>query len=189
MTDPIKRAVELTDSGRFADALIAIERVALPQAQRISADVLTVRLLERTGRHDASRALAVRLLRGKSLTAGQRSSCELALGQIDWENNDTDAAIAHLQRAMALSIDANDPQQTSWTQLWLWLFLAEESGTDAASSTLASLRANVAAHPDPQLLAAIHIFIAINEGKRGFLRSAERHNRIAREMMLQGPNK
>jgi transcriptional regulator with PAS, ATPase and Fis domain/tetratricopeptide (TPR) repeat protein len=189
MVEPIQRAIELTNSGRFADALDVVERVVLPQAQRISADVLTVRLLERTGQHEASRALAVRLLRSKQLTAGQRSSCELALGQIDWESNDTAAAVAHLQRAMALSADAHDPQQSSWTQLWLWLFLAEQSGTDAASSTLEALRSNAASHPDPQILAAIHIFVAINEGKRGFLHSAERHNRIGRELILKAPNK
>jgi DNA-binding NtrC family response regulator/tetratricopeptide (TPR) repeat protein len=189
MAEPIGVATELASSGRFADALAAIESTVVPQGQRIPADVLTVRLLERTGRHEASRALADRLLRSRRLAAGQQSSCELALGQIDWENNDADAAVDHLQRAVALSIDARDLEQASWTQLWLWLFLAERCGTDAASPSLETLRSNAAAHPDPQLLAAIHLFVAINEGKRGFLQSAQRHNRIGRELVQNVPNK
>ncbi len=189
MLEPVDFAIRLTTAGRFAEALHTIETASLRQEKRTVADVLMIQLLERTGRHDASRALTERLLRSKALTKRHRSVCELVLGRIDWERNGTEAAIAHLQRAVALAIDANDPEQTCWAQLWLWAFLSERSGVDAASATFSTLRANAAAHPEVQLLAALHIFVAISEGKRGCLRSAERHNRIGRELVQSAPNK
>ena len=74
---------DLARAGRFGAALTTLERLAVTPNIRLSVDVLHAELLERTGRHSQSKAIAERLLKNQNLTLGYRSSCESVLALIE----------------------------------------------------------------------------------------------------------
>ena len=119
---------QLHSAGRFAEALSALARTNIDRRDRLAADVLNAELLERTGRFTQSRALAVLVLGTKDLTPGDRSTCELILARLEWENANADAEIVHLQRAITFASQAGDLERMCWSQLRLLLILSDRSG-------------------------------------------------------------
>src|SRR5262249_54810205 len=118
---------QLASEGRFIEALTALERISIARADRISADVLRVHLLERLGRCAEARALAEHLAQSKGLTSGDRSACELALGMIDWDEGRSEEAIVHHQRSVSMAEESRDPERLWWAQLRLWDVLSDRS--------------------------------------------------------------
>ena len=95
---------DLVRAGRFGAALTTLERLAVTPNIRLSVDVLHAELLERTGRHSQSKAIAERLLKSQNLTPGYRSSCESVLALIEADRDgETGKALKHMQRALLLA--------------------------------------------------------------------------------------
>src|SRR3989442_7906938 len=106
--DSMQSAKELSSRGRFADALKVLNSASVSRSDQTAANIVRAQLFERLGRHGQSRALLEQLLRSKTLTAGDRSSCEFVLSQIDWEDGNTDLSIERPQRASSLGAEASD---------------------------------------------------------------------------------
>ena len=122
---------QLAAAGRFTEALEALERGRFTSAERVTADVLRAELLERVGRYDQSRSQLSVLLKSKSLSTLDRSTCEFVFGRLEWELGHIESSILHLQRSSSLASRAGHSERACWSQLRLLLILADESGPDA----------------------------------------------------------
>lgn len=165
----------LSAKGLYAAALEALEALPLLKSRSAAGEVLRVSLLERTGQHAESEALAARLLRSRALTAAQRGTCEFALGLMLWERGRTDDAIGMFRRAVEHSRQANDSRSACWAELRLLVSLAGRSQGPDVAALLAQVRHHVTMLGEPTLSAALHIVMGELELKRGLPAVAGRH--------------
>lgn len=114
-------ASQLGQQGRFADALVELERAPADKAHKLATDVLRAQLLERTGRYAHSRSLLTTILATRDLSPADRSTCELVLARLEWDSAKIDAAETHLQRSIQNAKQAQDLQR-------LWLVSVAASG-------------------------------------------------------------
>jgi DNA-binding NtrC family response regulator len=181
-------AKELKRLGRFAEALGVLARSELAPAERQDADVLKADLLEQVGRYGQARALAHTLLRSKTLSPSQRSTCEFVLARIDREDGKLESSVARLHKSVALAVQGKDPVRACWSQLRLLLLLAEASGPETVPALLREIRSNIRKLGNPQLTAALHIFVGEMEAKRGLYRNAERHTKLGLQLLSHDPS-
>src|SRR6266850_6878245 len=186
--DSLAQAHELRKAGRFAEALRVCDSGPLAREDRQAADVLRVDLLEQVGRYGQARALAHTLLRSKTISLPQRSTCEFVLARLDREDGNLESAVARLRRSVELAVQGKDPERACWSQLRLLLVLAELSGPEAAAAILPEIRSNVRKLGIPQLTAAMHIFLGEMEAKRGLFKSGEWHTRLGLQILAQDPS-
>jgi DNA-binding NtrC family response regulator/tetratricopeptide (TPR) repeat protein len=183
-----RAVVDLIRAGRFLAALELLEE-APGGIPKVSADVLRAELLERTGQSERSRALVTRLLRVRELEPSERAVCEFVMGQLEWETGgDTEAAVVHVQRAVALADSAKDTQRACLFRLRLMVMVADRSGPLAIVPLLAQLRTDAVMLGDPIVSAALHVFVGETEAKQGLRRSAERHARLGQALLASHPN-
>src|SRR6266487_6640810 len=104
--DPLTTVVELKKSGRFLEALKALD--AIRAGNYTAATIVRLELLERLGRHDECHSLTEQTLKSKHLTTNQRATCEYVIGRILLERSDRQAAITRLQRAASLARQGGD---------------------------------------------------------------------------------
>jgi DNA-binding NtrC family response regulator/tetratricopeptide (TPR) repeat protein len=182
------QASELKRLGRFAEALGVLARSEVTPADRQDADVLKADLLEQVGRYAQARALAHTLLRSRTLSPSQRSTCEFVLARIDREDGKLESSIARLHRSVALAVQGKDPVRACWSQLRLLLLLAESSGPETVPAFLREIRSSIRKLGHPQLTAALHIFVGEMEAKRGLHRNAERHTRLGLQLLSHDPS-
>src|SRR5262245_28605780 len=162
--DSVARATELRGQGRFADALEALEESNVVQDRR-NIDVLKVDLLEQVGHHGQATLLAQALLRSKARSVVHRSACEFVLARTDREEGDLESSLARLQRSVSLAREGQDLERACWSQLRLLLQLAESAQAEAATALLSEIRSSSRKLGDPQVTAALHIFIGEIEAK------------------------
>jgi DNA-binding NtrC family response regulator len=186
--DALAQAHQLKKAGRFAEALRFCDTGNLAREDRQAVDVLRVDLLEQVGRYGQARALAQTLLRSKTISLTQRSSCEFVLARLDREDGDLESAVARLRRSVELAVQGKDLERACWSQLRLLLVLAELSGPEAAAAILPDVRSNVRKLGIPQLTAAMHIFLGEMEAKRGLVKSGDWHTRLGLQLLSPDPN-
>src|SRR5580693_295274 len=186
--ESLARASELKRLGRFAEALGVLARSEVAPADRQDADVLKADLLEQVGRYGQARALAHTLLRSRTLSPSQRSTCEFVLARIDREDGKLESSIVRLHRSVALAVQGKDPVRACWSQLRLLLLLAESSGPETVPAFLREIRSSIRKLGHPQLTAALHIFVGEMEAKRGLHRNAERHTRLGLQLLSHDPS-
>jgi tetratricopeptide (TPR) repeat protein len=179
---------KLVRNGRFFEALAAIKEPVSIRDSPTAVDVQRVALLERVGRYGESRQFAAKILRAKGLSDVDRNICEYTIGLIEWDEGNTDSAIEHVQRSVLLAKRADDLERLCWSQLRLWTMFANRSDIDTAAPILSELRANSIRLGDPCVLAALHVFVAEIEAKRGFTVSARTHTEIAVNLLSAEPN-
>jgi len=178
----------LVRNGRFIEALTSLTE-PMPSQKRLPAiDVQRVALLERVGRYGESRQLTAKLLRTTELSDVDRSICEYTIGLIEWDEGHTNSAIEHVQRSLLLAKRADNLERLCWSQLRLWMMFGNRSDIDAAAPILAELRANSIRLGDPSVLAAVHVFVAEIEAKRGLTISARSHTGIAVNLLASESN-
>jgi len=178
----------LKQLGRFADALRALEAASASTRGSTPNEVLYAELLERVGRYADAKRVAENLLKSRRLTPSERSACHLVVGRVDSTNGDVGASLANFQRAVTFAETAQDPERSFWAQLRLFVTLSEQSGPDAASAMLTTLRATAAKTGDASVLAALHLFVAQAEAKRGLVRPTVRHLALARPLVQMTDN-
>ena len=178
----------LARNGRFIEALAALKEPTSNRESPTGVDVQRLALLERVGRYGESRQLAAKLLRAKALSDVDRSICEYTIGLIEWDEGNTNGAIEHVQRSVLLAKRADNLERLCWSQLRLWTMFANRSDTDTAAPILSELRTNSIRLGDPRVLAALHVFVAEIEAKRGFTISARTHTGIAVNLLSTEPN-
>ena len=124
----------------------------------------------------------------KQLTDSQKAICEYVSAHLDLEYGDTQRAIARLQRATSLARDAHDLELLCKAQMKLLVVIADVSGPDAATPILSELRRNTANLGEPHTSAAVHVFVAEMEARRGVFQSAQRHLAIAHRLIADLSN-
>jgi DNA-binding NtrC family response regulator/tetratricopeptide (TPR) repeat protein len=186
--ESLGQASELRRLGRFAEALGFLARSEVAPADRQDRDVLKADLLEQVGRYAQARALAHTLLRSRTLSPAQRSTCEFVLARIDREDGKLESSVARLHRSVALAVQGKDPVRACWSQLRLLLLLAETSGPETVPALLREIRSSIRKLGNPQLTAALHIFVGEMEAKRGLYRNAERHTRLGLRLLSHDPS-
>ena len=92
------------------------------------------------------------------------------------------------QRAQSVAQRAHDSRQVCRIQLDMIANLSDLSGPESVAGALRECQTSVANLGHPHLKARLHIAIAQVEGKRGHLRQAEEHLRIAKGVLLAAPN-
>jgi DNA-binding NtrC family response regulator/tetratricopeptide (TPR) repeat protein len=172
----------------LAEALGLLAGSDVSHADRRDADVLRIDLLEQVGRYGQARAMAHTLLRSRTLSPSQRSTCEFVLARIDREDGKLASSVARLHKSVALAIQGKDPVRACWSQLRLLLLVAESSGPSTVPALLREVRSSIRKLGDPQLTAALHIFVGEMEAKRGLSRNAERHTRLGLQLLSSAPN-
>src|SRR5262249_15200631 len=175
----IADAKELARAGRFGEAFIALSETRVAAKDRAIASVLRCELLERVGRYDEARHEASELLRSRHLNSGERSGCCLVLARVESTAGRTDSSITWLQRAVSLAQQEHDHDRMCWAKLRLLTRVAEHSGFEAASVLLRDLRMSAMQTGDPAILAAVHLYVAQTEAKRGLLASPRKHVHLA----------
>ncbi len=177
----------LFQEGRFREALAQLgnsaDAFASPTAQ-----ILRAELLERLGKHSLSEAILQRLIRTKSLVPQDQSAAEHILGRISNEDGRIDAAITHFQRAVAIARKTDDLARACWSGFCLIVLVAERLGPEAAAPLVAQVRADVIKLGNPAVSAGLHVYVSGMEAKRGLLRSAERHLRLAQAILNTSTN-
>jgi tetratricopeptide (TPR) repeat protein len=183
-----EKAKQLSNAGRFLDALRCLEAEESGHSDRIETQILRAELLERLGRQSQSRTAVALSLRAKNLTASQRSACEYVTGRLDLEEGDVQSAVTHLQHAVTFAHEANEPERLCWAHFALLLVLTDISGPDATGPLIAEIRLNTTRLGDPQATAALHVFVGEMEFKRGLFQSALRHATLAISLLTASPN-
>jgi len=178
----------LTRAGRYGEALTALQASPREVPRDTDRDVLHAHLLERTGHYDKSRALAELLLSRTHTGKLHRSILETTLGVIRNDFGLGHLAIEHFQRAYSLAQSAGNLTQSCWTQLRLMLAIGDRIGPNAALPLLSQVRVNSQKLGDLHVSAALHIFLAEMEAKRGLLQNARRHVSLGLSLLAQEPN-
>jgi transcriptional regulator with PAS, ATPase and Fis domain/tetratricopeptide (TPR) repeat protein len=182
----LKPIATLKKQGRFLEALNALETIGPSPTAAVC--VQRAELLERLGRHDECRRLTEAAQKTKQLTASHRATCEYLTGHIDLEDGDTQRAVGRFQRAASLARGTDDLELLCRVQMKLLVVVADVSGPDAAAPILSDLRHSTTRLGDPHTTAALHVFVAEMEARRGLLHSAQKHLSIANGLMVDQPN-
>ena len=184
----LENVVRLTRLGRFGDALRALEEGRPTTPARTGSEVLRAGLLDQVGQSERARALATTLLKSKQLSTSQRSECEAILGRVLFDGGDTEAGLAHFQRAALIAQQAADLHALFGAKLSLLVILSDRSGPAAGTAVLADVRQIATKLGDPEITARLHLFVAQIEAKRGLLENAKRHMSLARRILETSPN-
>ena len=185
--DFLETARLLVRSGRFEEAIRALDGGSVPSNQKTDRQVLRCEILERLGRHLQARSLATGLLK-TLLSSSQHATCEYVIGKVCLEDGDTDQALSHLQKAASLASEVGDLQRLCWAQIALLLVIADRFGAEPALPLLAEARATATRSGDSQLMAALHVSAAKMDGRRGSIGNAARHARFAKALLVAAPN-
>ena len=178
-------AQALRQVGRFSEALRELD---LSREDSLESQILRAELLERVGRIGQARSLSSSLLGRQRLTPSHKSACEYVLGRGALEQGDTEKAIAHFQRSASFAAECKDLERLCRTQYLLMMIVSDRSGPDAVAPLLAEVRLSATRLGDPHTTAALHLHVGEMEGRRGMLRSAERHANLGLEILHTYPN-
>src|SRR4051794_12371272 len=158
-------AKRLARAGRYGDALQSIG-ITSSSSERTDLAALRAELLERVGDISAARTLAERLLT-RGVVAGDASLCHFVIARAQLMERHFDAAAASLQKSVTIAEAAGDLERAFSSRLRLLDVVAEHAGPDATVPLVAELRVAALKNAEPSVLAALHLFVAQAEAKRG----------------------
>jgi DNA-binding NtrC family response regulator/tetratricopeptide (TPR) repeat protein len=186
----MQKLTELTEKGQYRTALKLLQslgRTSSP-AEQASRDALLAELLQRTGKQEQAVRVAERTIALGSAYPLERARCHIVLGSVLRDRGATDEALEELRRAIELARSQNSVEVEAWGSLRMLLALTEGPGLDAATAYLPTVRRAVSRAGREQLLAALHLFVAQVEAKRGLVANAREHIRIGRSLVALQPN-
>jgi len=188
ITDTLDRATTLALEGRFSQALAILDENR--PGPSLSGPWIALRgeLLERVGRFTQSKVLLDEFLKAGRRSDSDRSSCEFTLGKISLNEGETELALAHFQRAVALASKANDLHRKCWANLWLLTLVSDRSGPDSAAPILSEIRKDAIQLGDAVVMSALHAFAAQMDAKRGLFKSALAQVRASSDLLAARPN-
>jgi len=177
-------------TGQFLRALTELRAstVGGPHEQPTARDTLLAELLQRTGDPRRAMAVAERVLARHDVPALERARCHIVVGSILRDRGATDEAIDQLRKAIDIAQAVKPTEEQCWAELRLLLTLAEGPGLDTATAYLPTVRRDVTRLGQPQMLAALHLFVAQIEAMRGLFSNAREHIRIGRSLLRNHQN-
>jgi DNA-binding NtrC family response regulator/tetratricopeptide (TPR) repeat protein len=185
----LETVTQLNEAGRFIEALKALNELSATSASGSAREVLRAELLERVGRFSQARIILQMLMKRQDLDSAERSSCELVLGKIEWEEGLTESAIEHLQRSVQLASEAGDLRRRCWPNMLLLVSLSDRSGPDAVAPILNELRNDATKLGEPLILAALHSYTGQMDAKQGLFASALWHVQRSQQILESAPNR
>src|SRR5262245_49662838 len=178
----IAAAQQLTSVGRFRAALEALP----PQEARRdspSVQLLRAELLALVGQCTSAQEIVERLRNQRILADRDKSHFEFVSWIVAMECGDIEEELQHLQKCIFYAERAGDLERTCWAQFELASRLADRSGPDAVETLVTSLRTNATKLGEPKITAALHVLVAVIDGKRGLLDPARQHTRLALRLL------
>ena len=182
-------AKELFRQGRFQEILdesranLEVTTEALPTVSRL----LLGEVFLRTGSPGSASRLASEVLAGGP-EHHEASQAQAILGLAAWENGLRQEALRRLRQSVRLARTAGDARLTALSLLFLFRFLSELGPSESAKAALKHARDGVSKAGDPHLVVLLHEFVSRAEAQNGDLVEADRHLRIAREVVTVHPN-
>src|SRR5262245_59168286 len=106
--------VALRRSGRYLDALRALDGLTNAELDEIGTKVLKADLLEMVGHPSQAHEIAERALKSPKLPLSDRARCLYTVSKVLFEEGRTDEALSHLQRAATLSQKSGNLELLCW---------------------------------------------------------------------------
>ena len=175
----------LVRQGRYWEALRLVKSREFRESPggREESLVLLAELLQRTGEAQRAAEVAQNLLTEPASRPTTRARAQVVLGSVCRDSGDLNAAIQNLDKAVTLAHDVGDLQTACWARLRQMLAVAEASGPDAAVGLLGDARRMVNRAGDRHITAALHVFVAEIETKRGLFDSVKKHIRTCDDLL------
>jgi tetratricopeptide (TPR) repeat protein len=124
----------------------------------------------------------------RGLAEVEKSHLEYVSSFIAVERGSTEDEVQHLQKSISCAERAGDLERVCWAQFTLASRLADRSGPDAVEALVRSLRANATKLGESKITAALHVLVAIIDGRRGLLEPALQHTRLALRLLKSSPH-
>ncbi len=177
-------------AGRFASALTALAERQLSSgtAPSLTDEIAVAEVLQLTGKLREAVERAEQGLQAKDRTDVTDAKCLSILALAAFERGAVGESLRTFQRAQSVAQRAHDSRQVCRIQLDMIANLSDLGGPESVAGALRECQTSVANLGHPHLKARLHIAIAQVEGKRGHLRQAEEHLRIAKGVLLAAPN-
>jgi DNA-binding NtrC family response regulator/tetratricopeptide (TPR) repeat protein len=180
MVDDVRRLLEF---GRFAEALAAFRAQPTPTRPNHAERLLQAELLEKTGKPQEAKRVAGAVAHDERAEPCLRGQALTLLGNLALEEGRPFDAVQLLRSAIAEAEKGACLNAVCWAELRLLIALFEASPADAAASFLSTVRRHVYQLGDPKVTAALHLFVAEVEAKRGAVGTSARHVRVARSVL------
>jgi len=159
------------------------DRKETPRAQLLRAE-----LLARVGDCEKATRILEGLQKLRNLPDLEKSHLEYIRSFIAVENGWFEEELQHLQKSIYYAERAGDLERTCWAQFWLACHLADKPGPDAVEGLVADIRKNATKLAEPRITAALHVLVALVDGKRGLLDAALHHTRLAHKLLKSAPH-
>lgn len=182
----IAKIEQLASVGRYREAVENLE--INKRFEGRSAELTRADLYEKMGNSVKAQSSIEAVLSARGLSDAERGRAELIRARLFANIGDFDSERQHLQKSVLYSERARDLPSTCMAQLYLLAQAADRAGLESARSISQEVRKNVTRLGDPVITAALHIFIAEIDGKRGLLTSADNHTRIAQRLLRSHPH-
>jgi tetratricopeptide (TPR) repeat protein len=183
----LEKAKELFDAGQFASIGRGLGSTS-SHIRQIDARArsLLAHSLVYTGRLALASQLAESIDVSSPLPAQAESRIALAL--LRKREGRIDDACAEFRQAARLAKESRDTRVFAWAQAHLFRVLADGLLEPHLTALLAEVRKSVSSAGDPHVAAFLHDSVAAMEAQRGRTSEAERHLRVARNLLQLRPN-
>src|SRR5262245_32134620 len=170
--DSARAAQQLSSVGKYRDALSAL---ATSDARRevTATELLRAELLALVGECSKAQAVVDGLQRHKTLSDRDRSHLEFVSACIAVERGSTEDEAQHLHKSISFAERAGDLERACWAQFRLASLFADQSGPEAVQGLIRDFRENATKLGDASITAALHVLVALIDGKRGLLEAAQ----------------
>ena len=184
----LEKARELFETGHFATISKGIGS-GINQVHQLPprARSLLAQTLVYTGRLVLASQFANSIDSANAPLTAQAES-RIAIGFLRKREGRIDDACAEFQLATRLAKEAGDNRLYAWAQAHLFRVLADGLLEPHLTALLAEVRKSVSNAGDSHLAAFLHDSVAAMEAQRGRTSEAERHLRVARNLLQFRPN-
>ncbi len=180
-------ALTLSLSGDYRRLLEEFrDQLRSPSAMPSGTRFLLAHALAMTGDLPGARRLVG--IRRERESSQDRAQVEFILGLTSERGGQIDEALRHYETGRALLNQQDHASQLAWLELHRFRLLAEGHPMKALTAMLPSLRRLVYRAGEPQLVAYLHMCIAVLEGKTGGFDEARRHCSVAESLLAVSDN-
>ena len=177
-------------AGHYAEALQLVEHVGQPDqgAEYQSYRLILAELKQRTGHANEAHEIAAAVVQDGAVRPSLRARAHVVLGNVCRDRGELGTAVSHFQRASMIAQQGGDVETAAWAQMRQMMTVAEISGPEIAVGLLAQTRRLVNQTGNNQITAALHLYLAEIETKRGLFDSVRRHLRTGEALLQLDPN-
>jgi DNA-binding NtrC family response regulator/tetratricopeptide (TPR) repeat protein len=187
----IDAALSALRRGRFLEAFQALQGREPDDTDSLGVmfrSAILADVLQRLGKVTQAEEIAERVLASKKSSPGVSGRCLFVLGNVSRERGHADDAAQRFQHAISFAEAAGDSEGACWAELRLLATIGDRGAMSVATARLPEVRHRVNRSGDPSLLAALHLWVAEVETKRGLADVARAHIRQGRAILAGHEN-